>query len=469
MGRGPRSWLVAACLLIAAPSTLPGCTSDDVSSVEAEASTSGGSTAETWTSFTVGTSSDGWPTDCSAAVELDGDLIVGEERAPGPPVWRVAGSVEVDGTIDRVDLEDLDCLREVEGSLSVSNNFSLVDIAGLRNLERVRGSFEIDGNEALPEIGPFSQLAEVGGLSLSSNPRLASFQLGTLDLATKDGRTEIRVSNNDRLKSFALELGSIRTPPDADLIWITVSNNDAVTDFRFDVGSVATEEPAVPVLVEVRGNDMLQDFVLRPDAFPPDTTFTLRFEGNEELRSLDLEAFAGRRISKLEVIDAPSLTKLKFGGSEIGYLGIRQAPALANLTGFSQLQTADRLVLEPGSGLTDLRDLSNLREVRTLGLGHCSGRATGGLRTLDGLGALAGLQTLVVAANPELRDLTGLRPSGEALGSSTVAIQANPQLRGEAVEEFLSEFEIEFAANYTCGNQGEEPCREPLSGCLFLG
>ncbi len=385
----------------------------DISSREDGGASASGSTSGSTTLLSDASGDEIVPIDCARAVELYGDLIVGEDQPPGPAVRHVRGRLRVVDTNARTDLDHLRCLTQVDGDVSISNNFRLTDVSGLEGLERVGGQLAFSGNEALPSIGPLPRLRELGGLHLGSNPELTHFELGAPTLAFENPSSDpersmsLRVANNDELERFSLGVEQVRSNSEIDL----------------------------------------------------------RFDGNETLSSIDVEVFADVRVGVFEVIQSPALRQLRFGGAEVEVLRLDDTPLLASLGGFGELEVVTQLRITPAKELKDLRDLSSLRHVSALRIGQCRAGHGGGVESLDGLHGVRGLEYIVIASNPELEDISALSSAETTSRFPIFLVADNPRLAGPAIDEVIAALGVEPEAPSVCGSRGVEACGDPPVAC----
>jgi hypothetical protein len=133
---------------------------------------------------------------CAYSVWPDDYVIRTAEDVAGLAGYRtVLGRVVVDSA-EVVDLDGLECLREV-GGLHVRGNNALEDIDGLRGLHTVLGELYVARNAALADLDGLGALTEVGASArVIENPRLADLDgLGALEAVGN----MLVIANDDRL------------------------------------------------------------------------------------------------------------------------------------------------------------------------------------------------------------------------------------------------------------------------------
>jgi hypothetical protein len=88
----------------------------------------------------------------------------------------IEGDLSLDGT-DLVDLEELECLCQVDGGVTITGNGALGSLQGLRWMSSVGGDLTLTSNTALADLKGLDSLTSIGGdLSIaSSNVRLVNY------------------------------------------------------------------------------------------------------------------------------------------------------------------------------------------------------------------------------------------------------------------------------------------------------
>lgn len=258
------------------------------------------------------------------------------------------GSLGIGGNDTLTNLDALSSLTSVGGNLSITHNFSLTNLDGLSALTGVGGSFDVRGNTALTNITGLSSLTSVGGyLQFIANNALTNLDglsaltgVGWLNIRLNDGLTNLGglsalTSINGAL---VIEHNPVLTSLDGLSALsgisssLTISFNSALADLDglsalTNVGGILEIEDN-PALTNLDGLSSLSD-----------VGYSLTIRSNSTL--VDLDGLSG-------------LTRL---GS---YLSISENIALANLDGLSSLQSAQYLVIEQNSALTDCQGLVTL-------------------------------------------------------------------------------------------------------------
>ncbi len=102
------------------------------------------------------------PTPYSGSLTLSGSTASSDAQSFCASYNVIEGDLSLDAT-DLVDLEDLECLCQVDGGVTINDNTALTSLSGLRYLASIGGSLSVDNNDALPDLAGLDSLVSVGG------------------------------------------------------------------------------------------------------------------------------------------------------------------------------------------------------------------------------------------------------------------------------------------------------------------
>lgn len=114
----------------------------------------------------------------------------------------ISGSLVIGNNDSLSNLDDLSGLVVVSSNINISNNDLLTDIGGLGGLVGFSAALYIRDNAQLASLGNLSNLSELGGLVIWSNPALAHLD-GLASLTTLGNKTALSIRYNNTLSSIA--------------------------------------------------------------------------------------------------------------------------------------------------------------------------------------------------------------------------------------------------------------------------
>lgn len=114
----------------------------------------------------------------------------------------IAGSLVIGNNDSLSNLDDLSGLVVVSSSINIANNDLLTDIGGLGGLVGFSATLDIRDNAQLASLGNLSNLTELGGLVIWSNPLLTHLD-GLTSLTTLGNNTALSIRYNNTLSSIA--------------------------------------------------------------------------------------------------------------------------------------------------------------------------------------------------------------------------------------------------------------------------
>lgn len=258
-----------------------------------------------------------------------------------PYGWRATSNTEL------AHLEGIRCLR---GSLFL-DNFTDTDLEHVASLEVVCGDVAILGTD-LANLTGLANLQHAGGLDVSSNPALRSFDglsslehiSGELDVTRNDTLEDIRgLERVSLLNSLWIEdnprLASLEPLSSLQIIsnYAVVAQLELVQTMRFEsleyIGSLLIRD--MPNLVDV-------------DVGPLRSGHALTAKNNPQLE---------------RIVGARQLTILRFHSNTYQSLVLRDVPRLVDISGLAAVAEVGAPIELQRTGLADLDDLSALQVI----------------------------------------------------------------------------------------------------------
>ena len=364
---------------------------------------------------------------------------------------RVDGFLHIGGTA-LPNLHGLENLKSTGSSFTVANNALLLTTTHFDSLQN--SGFSISGSPLLQDWGafpslktgkvihlnnPVSQISTLEGVfprletaeylfleniaqlesltGLDNLNRVEAISIKNTGIANLTGLAKLKNISNYFYLYENQELVNLTGAPVLD----TVQNLQIVRNPKFS-GLQGLESVKLVAQLTISENENL--ITLADSALIPDVIIGLEIDQNPALTSL-------RGLEKLSIqnggiaIDKNDTLLTLEGLSNIQHpytVSITGNPQLRDLAGLHKLETVTSLILENNDALTDLSGLESLRLARQLRVNdHLRLKNLHGLENLESF--LTGV--LYVLRNDSLVSLEGL---GEMLGMQSILIKENPQL-----------------------------------------
>lgn len=169
---------------------------------------------------------------CSRVIDGDLDVLENTALEDLQDIGQVTGTLTIGmGTRAQADLSFLACLHTVDLAVRVLNNRALESTGGLTNLEFTRGVI-IQSNTALKRVEGFEQLRETATLQIDGNASLEVIDLHVLESVTRmsigtcNGDGQIVADNGElqHLDGFSqlADLGSLSIQGQESLVSVEV-------------------------------------------------------------------------------------------------------------------------------------------------------------------------------------------------------------------------------------------------------
>lgn len=424
------------------------------------------------------------PAYCSPELTVGGKVLVSSQAA----LEMLRGVVCIDGDVsisglDLSSLTPLRTLRWVGGQFSIVQAPGLTSLAGVEALEYVEGSFELNALRGAEFAAGFDKLSVVeGNLTLggwSVLQRLSGFAA----LTRVGGELKIEQPSLEQLDSAFGALESV-----AGRLYVSSAKLTTLDAFHA-LRSIGADLELPAALQALRGFGRLESLrgklklpaaLLRFDAFAALQTIGELEIGSPQLSVLD--GFRALRRASTLTLTGPLLARVQAFDAleEVTLLRLASLPVLRQVAGLGKL--ARVVALDINDTQLESLPFSGLKECSRLGL-------VGNLRLRDAeaLRNVTGLTQLQLHGNPELRALPPMRTaplmtelklrenlnleqvplSGFEEINGSVTIVANPKLSSCQANILADKMRVneynrkEVACNEGCARCAPGGCAEP--------